>query len=182
MRVKYELCHNTTMLSEHFPQTVVNQIMRQNKQNKVWRENDTPEVVSRHLEEEYRELFYEIDTHPDIAFLVAGEIGDILYLAIKLEDLAGGLNRWQWEMVNDALEICELTGLEPVHCVLMKVMRNDLKYVAVIQNNGFNFQEARTLSKTMWKNGFGGDEWFSSLWLDYGEVVNHDTPLEAVTR
>jgi hypothetical protein len=161
------------MLSERFKPNVTEQVMRQCNDNKVWRESDTPPRIEQYALGEGQELELEIETHGDIAFLVAGEIGDILYLALKYEAMTGELSPAIQTLVDRAFEICELTGLDPEHCIIMKLLRNDYKYVPYIQNNGFTYAQAVRLSKEIYKNKLHGDEWFSDLWLEHGEEITH---------
>ena len=147
--------------------------MRQLDGNATWKNNDTRRSVKERAIEEYYELIEEIDLDRNIAFLVASEIGDILYLALKYYEIGGEPDTDLNFAVEEALAICEITGIDPNHCCLMKCLRNDYKYAPLIQNNGFNMEEAATLSKTMYAQ-IMGDPAFSHAWLAFGEQITHD--------
>lgn len=147
------------------------EVIRQNNERKLWRETDTVEAVYAHFLVEWGELVEAIETTPDIAYLVASEIGDIFYLAIKYEHLNGSLNKDIEDKLSEALEICAITGLNPSDCVMMKVLRNELKYFAPILNNGFKPQEAISLTKRSF-NAIIGEEGFSHWYLDFAEEIS----------
>jgi len=148
------------------------EVLRQNKERKLWQENDTVESIYARFLIEWGELQEAIETTPDIAYLVASEIGDIFYLAIKYIDMTGSLGSDMEDKLNEALTICELTGLKPQDCVMMKVLRNEIKYFAPILNNGFRPEEAVSLTKRSY-NALIGEEKFSQWYLDFAEEISH---------
>lgn len=153
------------------------QVMRQLDGNKVWKENDTRRSVKERIIDEYFELLEEIELDRNIAFLVASECGDIFYLALKYFEMCGEDDADINFAVQEALDICEITGLNPNHCILMKILRNDFKYVPLIQNNGFSLEEASALSKMLYSTIIGGDDIFSQAWLEFAEQLTYDLPV-----
>lgn len=151
---------------------VQKQVYRQLDNNAVWRNHDTRRSVKERAIDEFYELLEEIELDRNIAFLVASEVGDILYLGLKYYQMGGEPDSDLDYAVEFALEVCELTGLDPNHCVLMKCLRNDYKYVPLIQNNGFSPAEASLLSKQMYAE-IMGDAAFSHAWLAFGEQISH---------
>jgi len=164
-------------VSEVLKPEVRRQVMRQLDANATWKNNDTRRSVKERAIEEYYELIEEIELDRNIAFLVASEIGDIFYLALKYYEMGGEPDADLDFAVEEALEICELTGLDPNHCCLMKCLRNDFKYAPLIQNNGFNLEEATQLSKALYAE-IVGDAAFSHGWLMFGEDISHDDEPE----
>lgn len=160
-------------IAEALTPEVKKQIMRQLDNNATWKHNDTRRSVKERAIEEYYELLEEIELDRNIAFLVASEVGDILYLALKYYEMGGEQDPDLDFVVQEALDICETTGLDPNHCCLMKCLRNDYKYVPLIQNNGFNMEEAAQLSKAMYAE-IMGDPAFSHAWLAFGEQITHE--------
>lgn len=163
---------------DDIPENIKFQVMRQLDANRTWRENDTRRTVKDRLIDEYYELLEEIELDRNIAFLIASECGDILYLAIKYYEMGGEQDDDVDYAIQEALDICELTSLNPTHCILMKVLRNDFKYAPTIQNNGYKMTEATILSKQLYKSLIGGDAEFSQAWLEYGEQVTHEQPVK----
>lgn len=109
---------------------------------------DTPEHIVQQILDEAEELMESILNFPakqDAEFETVSEIGDILYLTLKL---------------------CVDLGVDPVQAIEMKLHRNSLKYPDHIQGNGLGYEEARRVSKEMWKQ-MGGDHAF---YLAYTEV------------
>lgn len=151
--------------------------MRQLDGNKVWRENDTRRNVKERIIDEYFELLEEIELDRNIAFLIASECGDILYLALKYHEMGGEPDPDIEFAVQEAFEVCEATGLDPKHCILMKILRNDFKYVPMVQNNGYSMQESVVLSKMLYQTIIGGDDAFSQAWLEHAEQITYDEPI-----
>lgn len=161
-------------LRELIPEYEYGEVLRQNEERKLWREGDTDEFIERYFFQEYAELLEAIEHDLNIAYLVASEIGDILFLGIKYEVLVGegNLKPEMRVCINHALEICALTGLDPVDCLVMKTIRNELKYFAPLVNNGFGKKEATALCKRSFKFMMG-EEHFSQWYLEFGETLKH---------
>ena len=161
-------------VTEIIPQHEYSEVIRQNKERKLWRENDTLSRILSMFMTEYAELVEAIETTPDIAYLIASEIGDLFYLAVKYENLQNSeLPEGMQKVLEYALEICALTGLDPVDCLMMKILRNEVKYFAPIVNNGFNAQEAVAISKQSYVSLVGGEERFSHWYEEFGEILQH---------
>jgi len=162
-------------VTEIIPQHEYSEVIRQNKERKLWRENDTLSRILSMFMTEYAELVEAIETTPDIAYLIASEIGDLFYLAVKYENLQNSeLPEGMQKVLEYALEICALTGLDPVDCLMMKILRNEVKYFAPIVNNGFNAQEAVAISKQFYVSLVGGEERFSHWYEEFGEILQHE--------
>ena len=69
---------------------VQNLVVRQNEENKVFSNND-PQAVAKMIQEEGNELVEEVEKAflTDDLTAVAGEVGDLFYLLIRLSDLLG---------------------------------------------------------------------------------------------
>lgn len=124
---------------------MMHRVVEQTDQKKLWVDNDTPEVVADMIVEEGRELIEAIQESmlSGDVFNVASEIGDVLYLSLKL---------------------CSLLGLVPEDVVKLKILRNDLKYPNDLNSHG-NYETQRRRSKDMW-TAMGGDTAFSHAYLD----------------
>lgn len=151
------------------------EVLRQNKERKLWNDHDTPQNILVRFMLEYGELVQAMEDTPEIAYLIASEIGDLFYLAIKYQSMfeeGTELPPGMTHALEYALELCELTGLRPQDCVMMKVLRNEIKYFAPILNNGFKPNEAVALTKRSF-DALIGEERFSHWYLDFAEEISH---------
>lgn len=107
-------------------------VIAQNQRNELFRQ-DTPDSVARMIAEEAQELAEEVAEAfiTDNAWKVAGEIGDLIYLLIKLEQMLG----------IDLLEACEF-----------KYERNEAKYGKA---------KDRATAKSDWKKSGGDVAWIN---------------------
>ena len=104
---------------------------------------------------------------------LVSEIGDVLYIYLRRVErypkvkLPGDVRGH----VNYALELCQDLNINPNHAVLMKVLRNDLKYPQMAANNGYSYGLTVQLSKMIYKgitNG-DGDKRFYDVYEQIGE-------------
>jgi len=114
---------------------------------KVWTEGDDAEVVAQMIQDEAQELTEAVRESliTGDVFAVASELGDVLYLAMRL---------------------CEELGFDPADLIEMKVKRNSSKYPDAILNNGYSREKATKISKQSWTL-MGGDKIWSHAYLDY---------------
>ena len=127
-------------------------IRTQNQNRKEWVGADTAESIAQHILDEAEELVESITNFPvkrDAEFETVSEIGDILYLTLKL---------------------CVDLGIDPVQAIEMKLLRNSMKYPDHIQTQGLGYEESRKRSKQLWKE-MGGDHDF---FLAYTEVLGDE--------
>jgi phosphoribosyl-ATP pyrophosphohydrolase len=124
---------------------LLHQIALQNQNRREWVEHDTPHALAKQIHEEAEELVTAIENYdslPQGVFEVASEVGDILYLTLKL---------------------CHDLGLDPAQVTEMKLLRNGAKYTDTFHNNGWGYDKAREMSKSLWDH-LGGDatfwEWY----------------------
>lgn len=116
-------------------------VSSQNHNRREWAKNDTPESVAHQIVEESQELVEAIanfDTHRDAEYSVISEIGDVLYLALKL---------------------CGDLGIDPAEAVELKLLRNSAKYPDYFSSNGWGYEQSREMSKSLWQH-LGGDHAF----------------------
>ncbi len=106
------------------------EIVRQNNETPLFTE-DTPESVARMIAEESQELVQEIAHAMVTADLakVAGEMGDVLYLLIKLE---------------------QLTGIDIIKAAQFKIDRNEDKYAGATD---------RKQAREAWEKSGGDEAW-----------------------
>lgn len=111
---------------------LTDEVVKQNQEIPLFRETDSPHFVAQMIVEESQELLEELE----MAFLtddltqVGGEIGDVIYLALKL---------------------CESLGLNADEVVRIKIDRNREKY------NGHTNQ---AVAKEEWKQKGGDEVWY----------------------
>lgn len=121
-------------------------IRTQQANRRLWSEDDDAEKVAAMITGEANELSQAIQealVTGDV-FSVASEIGDVLYVTLRL---------------------CDELGIDPAQALDLKIKRNAMKYPDAIMSDGYNYQEATQLSKEMWK-AMGGDERFSHAYLE----------------
>lgn len=118
----------------------------QQEARKQWQEHDDAESVARMIEEEAGELVDSIvnyDVEDKGPYEVVSEIGDILYLTLRF---------------------CSEIGIDPADALELKLLRNAVKYPDTFSSNGWDYGQARDLSKSMYSH-MGGDraffEWHS---------------------
>lgn len=120
---------------------LVEKIAQQNESREQWVNTDTPSTLAEHIVTEANELVEAIENYdclPDGVYGVVSEIGDVLYLALKL---------------------CHDLGIDPTDAVELKLLRNSVKYPDYAQSNGWDYQTAATLSRALWTT-LGGDKRF----------------------
>jgi NTP pyrophosphatase (non-canonical NTP hydrolase) len=128
-------------------------VATQNEHRQTWSENDSPDSLARQIREEADELVHSIsqyDVQPNGTYEVIGEIGDVLYLTLKL---------------------CADLGLDPAQAVELKVARNSAKYPDHFSSNGWSYEQAQALSRSLWQ-ALGGDGAFylwHSLYFPLGD-------------
>jgi len=151
---------------------LVKLVLEQTGNRRNWQEYDTPEQLSTFILEETQELGEAITKAEigDGAFEVASEIGDILYLYIKLDETKTKIPDEVEACFEYALSIAELTGINPDDALNMKIIRNDMKYLNTLCNNGFGYAEAVSISKQQWKL-MGGDSRFSEMYMELGDSL-----------
>lgn len=128
------------MSLEHLRQLVDKQQEARNQ----WQEG-SPADVTRMLHEEVGELAHAIDNYDLLengVFEVASELGDIMYLVMRLHSM---------------------TGLDPEKTLEMKIMRNSLKHGEFFYNS-FEQPDAYRYARNMWKM-MGGDALFYQAYL-----------------
>lgn len=151
------------MLSEKLRHLVI----QQNEARPVWAKHDTPPIVRGFIFTEYQELLEAIEFDKP-AVEVASEVGDIFYLLIKYTFMGGSIDPELQNILDQANEVCALTGLDPNLCVLQKVVRNDLKYPQTALSNGLPYEVAVPIVKNIWQQ-MGGDAQFSHAYLEIAE-------------
>jgi len=147
------------------------EILFQNEQRFSWRVNDTHDNLERFILEETAELekAVELAMLGASAFEVASELGDVFYLFVKILFVSNEpVSQEVQDAFNYAQEIAELGGFDPNQCALMKIVRNDMKYLHSFANNGYSYEKSRDLSKEQWKM-MGGDNRFSEMYLELAE-------------
>jgi NTP pyrophosphatase (non-canonical NTP hydrolase) len=128
-----------------------NLVLLQQEQKSAWNEKDTAFSVANLLEGEVQELIEAIEM-AEIgagAYEVASELGDCMFLLIKIANLAG---------------IDLLSALE------MKAIRNSKKYDHHINNNGYSDEKAQRLSKEIW-NEMDGERMFSIAYMKLADEL-----------
>lgn len=106
-----------------------------------WQDHDTPEGVARMLQDEAEELVEAIVLYDVIdkgPYEVVSEVGDILYLALRF---------------------CSEMGIDPADALELKLLRNAVKYPDTFSSNGWNYNQSRDLSKSLYSH-MGGDKAF----------------------
>ena len=98
------------------------------------------------------------------AFVLASEIGDVFYLAIKRASLSPDFTPEILVVMQRATELAELTGIDIDAAVRTKIFRNDLKYLHHFSNNQYSYAEGIDLSRQQYQLN-GGDVAFSELYL-----------------
>lgn len=119
-------------------------VQSQNENRREWSSHDTPENLAEQILEESGELVDAIrnfDALPHAEYEVVSEVGDILYLALKF---------------------CVEMGIDPAQAVELKLARNSVKYPDEFHSNGWDYDKAREVSKSLWEH-LGGDDAFF-LW------------------
>lgn len=170
-------------LPESLHPSVIHSVTKQHEHRASWLRTDTAAVIDAMIiqegEVELEEAIEQCMIGAPPEFLIS-EIGDTLFLTIRrltqfpndpLSDRAEAA-------ISRALGLCDELGINPNHTVLMKLLRNDLKYPHSISNNGFNQQEGIALSKAIYSamTGGQGDYTFYAVWEAYGEQYCHDIP------
>ena len=108
---------------------------------------DDAQSIAKMIEDEASELSQAVEESmvTGDVFSVASELGDVLYLALRM---------------------CRELGLDPADLIDMKVKRNSVKYSDAVMNNGYSREEATRISKASWK-AMGGDTHWSLVYLDH---------------
>lgn len=161
-------------------------ILKQHEHRPSWIKHDTPQVIDDLIREEGGTELQEaielcmIGAPPE--YLIS-ELADTLYLAVRRnaafpeepvpDDVA--------QIVQNAVDLCSDLGVDPSLAVMMKVLRNDLKYPHSISNNGLSYAEGAQLSKTLYlamTNG-QGDYSFYLAWETVADTYCHEIVTDA---
>ncbi len=116
-------------------------VAQQNNHRENWMREQGPIEVAGMIVEEAIELKQACENDMP-AIEVASEIGDVLYLTLRL---------------------CSDLGIDPRDALEMKIVRNSLKYPDTFNSNG-DYNAGKETSREMWK-GLGGDLTFYHLYL-----------------
>lgn len=129
-------------------------IRTQQANRRLWSEDDDAEKVAGMLLAEAQELVQAIQEAmvTGCVFSVASEVGDVLYLTLRL---------------------CDEIGLNPAEVVDMKIKRNAMKYSDAVMSAEYEPAEAVAISKAVWEI-MGGDKEFSHAYLDILAKVQDD--------
>jgi hypothetical protein len=154
-------------MSERITPKTRQMVINQTESRHTWKEYDTTERIEAMIHAEFQELqeALELASIGGGLFEVASELGDILYLAIKLEHDRGRFGRRTTSMIAEALTIADMIGLDINQCVETKAIRNGSKYPHHFSDNGYSYYEGIELSKKMWEL-MGGDFAFSHAYLE----------------
>jgi NTP pyrophosphatase (non-canonical NTP hydrolase) len=120
---------------------LTDKIAQQNAAREQWVGTDTPASLAHHIADEAHELLDAVENYdylPEGVYGVVSELGDVLYLALKL---------------------CHDLGIDPAQAVELKLMRNAVKYPDYALSNGWDYDTAATLSRALWTM-LGGDKKF----------------------
>jgi NTP pyrophosphatase (non-canonical NTP hydrolase) len=145
-------------------------VINQNNARETWKRNDTPQRVEQLIVEESEELkqAVELAMIGASAFELASELGDVFYLLIKRTFLSDEPIPLSVQMaINYAKKIAKLTEIDLNKAVLMKVLRNDMKYPASLSDGKIPYKESQDISKEQWR-AIGGDYKFSEMYLEHG--------------
>lgn len=114
---------------------------------KSWSEADDAQSVVKMLQDEAQELADAVQESmiTGDVFSVASELGDVLFLAMRL---------------------CDELGFDPADLIDLKVKRNSMKYNDALLNNGYSREKSTHLAKKSWQM-MGGDMLWSHAYLDY---------------
>lgn len=137
-------------------------IVVQNDNRFAWKTYDNPQNIEEYTLEELKELqqageFFFLIENPD--FEIASEVGDVVYLCLKYQEYYGDMTDSMVGAWNYAHDIAERVGLDVEQCVVMKILRNSVKYPDYLASNGITYNEARYKSKDLWST-LGGDKTF----------------------
>jgi len=163
-------------MTERIRPKLQREVLFQNESRHSWRQHDTPENLEEFILQETEELREAVDLAMigAGAFEVASELGDVFYLFIKRvfssnEPVPPAI----LAAVQYAEEIADLAGIDPNDAVLMKIIRNDMKYLHSFANNGYTYERSRNLSKRQW-TAMGGDENFSEMYMEMADDLTDD--------
>jgi NTP pyrophosphatase (non-canonical NTP hydrolase) len=123
-----------------------------------WQENGDAEGVAQMIQEEAEELVEAIALYDVLdrgPYEVVSEIGDILYLTLRL---------------------CSEMGIDPGDALELKLLRNSVKYPDTFSSNGWDYEEARRLSKSLYGH-MGGDKAFFDWHSEHAPI---EEPKETV--
>lgn len=153
--------HDQHPLTESNPHLndLTRRVGEQTEKLDLWNQNGSPEHTVGLLKDEVAELAEQIEESmiTGEATPIAMEIGDVLYLTLKL---------------------CHSLGINPADAVQIKILRNDLKYSTDLNSNG-NYEDSRQKSKSLWA-AMGGDVAFSHAYLDWmGQILDEREEKEA---
>ena len=144
---------------------LMHRVVQQTEKKTLWQEHDGPVEVAGFIVTEAEEL-QEANNNDGESFEIASEVGDVLYLALKL---------------------CADLGIKPEDAVRMKILRNDLKYPTDLNSEG-DYEEQRAKSQRLWSS-MGGDAAFSHAYLDHiaetgqigGNGYSDESPIDGST-
>lgn len=134
-------------MSKESIRVLTQEVIEQNNAIPLFRETDNPFFIADMIVEEAQELVDELRSASitDDLTQVAGEIGDVLYLALKM---------------------CDSVGLNPDEIIRMKIARNAEKYGG--HNNS-------AVAKKEWSERGGDAIWYQKYLLASSDHENEPT-------
>lgn len=153
-------------------------VIEQNRVRRTWVEHDTPQAIDRMILEERQELDEAVEEAMigGSAFAVASEVGDVFYLYAKRVSQNTPIPEEVIEAVRSTAEIADRAGIDIESATMMKILRNDMKYLHSLTSNGYDYEQARQLCKKNWQEN-GGDSSFSHAYIQIAfnvEEVNSE--------
>lgn len=150
-----------------FPRELVEEIRLQND-IRIWRTQDDPRFLRHMLLEEVTEFWTAVENDFP-AIEVSSEFGDVMYLAIKHEEKFGVIPKEVDDKIKEVFDLSTEAGLNPVLSALMKLIRNENKYNAIL-NNEDAFYEGRKVSRHLWQH-MGGDKQFYRWYEQHADDI-----------
>lgn len=141
-------------------------IAAQQQNRKPWTEIETVESTESMIVEEWQELtdlIKAINVTPLADFELASEIGDIVYLSLKLIGINQNATPTAVAAWSVAVRTAAAVNMCPLQAATMKVIRNAIKYNDFA--TGFNDQsKSRSYAKQFYSD-LGGDKAFYTAYM-----------------
>lgn len=150
------------------------QVAKQNESRALWVHHDVFDNLLILIENEKLELIEEVELSMigGSATALASEIGDVMFLYSKLLSICdeSEIPEETKEAVRFCCDIADQAGIDINQAVMMKVVRNDIKYLHSFANNGYDYMTCIQFSKLQYKL-MGGDYNFSRMYEEIGDIL-----------
>ena len=156
-------------------------IVQQRVGRTTWESHNNEQNLRQMIQGEVDELKEEVQVvmiggEPSRVIL---ELADVLILQTQLFDVGGTPDEETQEALDYAYDVMDTLGIDMNAPTVMKVLRNDSKYLHALTNNGIAYTPAQLFCKRFYKEAVGDYQFMNALFMmsdDLEQLYEGETP------